>query len=158
MNDPNVIIISGRHEEEIIDYLPAAEDGLIKPGMLIEQVNDGTIGLSWQRNSSATGMPDMWTALPIEQTSEGISSTVPRGGVDVTFARKDNLPAHPLRVGTVFWGLAQSGQTITQGAKYQSNGDGTLKAVADATVARFRAQETLGAINALTRVRFMVIW
>src|SRR5438105_12002954 len=129
LNNPNVVILSGRHEEEIIDYLPCAEDGLVKAGMLIEQVNDATYGLSWRRNSSATGMPDMWVSLPMDIAAKGLEDT---------FALNDNLPAHPLRPGVVFWGLSNSGQTITRGAKYQSNGDGTLKASADATVSRFR--------------------
>lgn len=149
LNPNNVVMLSGRHEEEIIDYLPCAEDGLVKAGMLIEQVNDATIGLAWRRNSSATAMPDMYVSLPMDIAAKGL---------DDTFAYNDNLPAHPLRVGSCFWGLSNSGQTITRGAKYQSNGDGALKAVADATVARFRAQETLGLLTTTTRVRFLVIW
>jgi len=151
-NNPNKILLSTRHEELIVNRYPAGEDGLIKPGHLIEQFNHNTLGMAWQRNSSATNMPQMMVALPMDIVGQGI---------DTPYVLGDNLVAHPLHSGMVFYGILPSGQNITRGDKLQSNGDGNLKAASPVTaaggVAKFIAQETIGPINVPTRVRAMVL-
>lgn len=150
--NPNLVLLSHRDESRIINRYPAGEDAVIVPGMLIEQFNHNTLGLAWRRNSSATNMVDMFIALPMDIATQGINTPYVLG---------DNLVAYPLHNGVVFYPYVPSGQNVTAGDRLQSNGDGTLKAAtsaaASAGVGLFKAQETTGAVNALTRVRTMVV-
>lgn len=150
--NPNLVLLSYRDESKIINALPAGEDAVILPGHTIEQFNHNTLGLAWRRTSSSTNMVDKFIALAMEGLPQKYNTP---------FILGDSLTAYPLTAGVTFMSWLPSGQNVTAGDRLQSNGDGNLKAATAATatanVGLFKAQETVGTVNVLTRVRTMVV-
>ena len=99
--------------------MPAVET--ITPGMLIEMHNDATYGLCWGVHDSANEPAAKCVALDQIEMNKTI---------DETYAAGDLVKAWHMKAGDRFFGIIPSGQNITQGALFQSNGDGKLKAFA----------------------------
>jgi len=161
---PNTIMLAGELSLPLANLIDdkAAYTATIKPGMLVEMVNDAGTA-KWQPHSSAAGQPPMFVAL--EDAIWGadyISSTVGnRGSVDTLYAAGQIVPVAALRTGNKFWGLIPSGQNVNVGDALQSNGDGKLKAATASTAAagvyRFQALESPGAVTVDTRVVVQVV-
>lgn len=161
---PNTIRLAGPADLPSATLLDqyVAKSSTIKPGYLVEMVNDGG-ALKWQEHSSAAGQCPMFVAL--EDAIWGadyISSTVGnRGSVDYLYPAGSIVPVWALRTSFKFWGIIPSGQNVNAGDALQSNGDGKLKAAtattASANVYRFQALDSPGAVTADTRVVVQVI-
>lgn len=162
---PNTIRLAGQMDLPSATLLDqyAALPATIKPGFLVELVNDSGTP-KWQPHSSATSQCPMFVAL--EDSIFGgdqlaASAATNRGSVDYLYAAGEIVPVWALRTGFKFWGLIPSGQNVTVGDALQSNGDGKLKAATASTAAagvyRFQAIETTGAVTVDTRVVVQVV-
>ena len=145
---PNKILLSGA-KEPVENTMPAGVE--IRPGMVIEQYLVSTTA-SWRPHTTATDIPPAYIALEQDELNLG---------VDDVYAINDLVKGHVLAKGDTFWGLLASGQNIQNREFLQSAGDGTLKSAtattAAAGVARFQAQEDIGLVNTLTRVKVQVV-
>lgn len=137
-------------------HLSAPTGTAIIPGMFIELANfSGT--LKYQPVASATNVASAVIA------EEQIELSIPNGlltgttSCDTPYLAGSLVKAWTMRPGDEAWALVGSGVDITIGDRMQQAGGGLLKeATADtaaAGVAQFRALETLGAVNVLTRLR-----
>jgi hypothetical protein len=145
--DPNTIYISG-------PMTPLNEwigTGTITPGFLLE-FYDNSGKNSLRAHSSATEQARCIVAL---------EKSLNNKGVDDTYAANELIYAGEFQRGGVFWGIVQSGETISNAEPLQSAGNGKLKsataATADANVYRFQPMDNLGEVAADTRCRVMVI-
>ena len=117
----------------------------ITPGMLVEYHNDsGT--LKWGVHDSADGAVQAAVALDEPEFQNGLSDN---------YAAGSKVRVGYFRTGDQFYGIVPSGQSITQGAYLQSNGDGKLKALGSGT-GLVVAIETIGTVSADTRCRVEV--
>jgi hypothetical protein len=118
--------------------------------MLVELHDDTTLKV--RANGSATEIAALAVALERNELNKTI---------DDAYAADDVVKFGYLGAGSVFYGLVPSGQSITFGALYQSNGDGKLKAATATTQAamlgRFQSLDDTGAVTADTRLRVQVI-
>jgi hypothetical protein len=134
----------GRGGYTPIDTEPVT--GTPKPGMLVEPYNDGGVK-KWRAHSSAAGtfaekaflLDRMWDNQDIETAYE-----------DGEMALIGIM--HP---GSLVYAIIPSGENVVAGDPLESNGDGKLKEGTTAPVAR--AQETVGAVTADTRIRVEVL-
>lgn len=159
---PNTIRLAGQCDlpsATLLDAHPALP-ATIKPGMLVEGVNDTGV-FKWQPHSSSTGQCPMFVALENSIFGGDQLAATNRGGVDYLYAANEIVPVWVLRTGFKFWAIIPSGQNITVGDALQSNGDGKLKTATASTAAagvyRFQAMETTGAVLVDTRVVVQVV-
>lgn len=154
VNTPNKIALKRFNQWDQIDYMIAGSGTSIIPGHLIEMYKDTDNVLKWRPESSSTSMAQMFVALDFPEMGGAISGGV---SVDTPYVPGDTVHAWGMPLGAGWWGLVASGQTINVGDMLQKAGDGTLKAAtastAAANVAHFIAEETIGAVTALTRCK-----
>lgn len=136
--DPNTIWLGG-HRDQIGDMAAKAE---VTPGHLVERVNTAGVW-QWQKHSTAAG-----SGSPAVATEQSMLNK----GVDDVYAAGDLMEVSIGKSGTNFWMFIPSGQNISYGAKLESAGDGTLRAVSG-SFPLFVALESPGAVTALTRIR-----
>lgn len=151
---PNKIALKRFNQWDQIDYMVAGSGTSIIPGHLIEMYKDTDNVLKWRPHSSSTAIPQMFVALDFPEMGQSVGSAT---SVDSAYVPGDIVHAWGMPLGAGFWGLVASGQTINVGDALQSAGDGTLKAAtastADANVAHFIAEETIGTVTTLTRCK-----
>jgi hypothetical protein len=139
-------IVRLRLQRDPIERSDLAAIETITPGMIIEY-HDNSGALTWGVHDSANGAVQRVVALDQSALNLGLADT---------YAAGDLVRAWYVQTGDQFYGLIPSGQSITQGAYLQSNGDGMLKALASGTGA-FIAAETIGTVAATTRCRIEVV-
>jgi hypothetical protein len=152
--NPNTILLHGGtiHDADHQDGISTHQAGVaITPGMLVEMYTNGT-ELNWRPHASADEQVSTFVAL--DRSENNLT-------IDTAIAIGDTVKVARLSPGDMFYGLIPSGQNISAGAFLQSNGDGKLKAAgattATANVAKFRSEDTTGAVTADTRLRVTVI-
>lgn len=121
------------------------------PGMLLEFYTDGTVK-KLRPHSSAD---EVQTAIIL------LEKLIHNKGIADTYAIGELAYAAHFHPGSLFYGIAVSGQNIQAGEYLQSSGDGKLK-VASATtatagLAKFQSEDTLGLISVDTRIRVSVV-
>jgi hypothetical protein len=123
----------------------------ITPGMICEYYNDSN-KLKIRPHASATEFVTPMVALEQIPFNKGINDAYTIGDLVIL--------AH-LRKGSTFYGIVPSGQNIQPGEPLMSNGDGKLKTANPTTaaggVAQFQSMDNLGAVNADTRCRVLVV-
>jgi len=139
---PNKIWLGGPGTE--IGDTPAGE--AITPGYLIERYNSGTTMLfRKQTTASATAAGSTYAC----------EQSMVNKGVDDGYAINDLVEAVVAGKGANIWAFIASGQTIVNGDRLESAGDGTLrKFTSGLEIAR--ALEAKTAL-ALTRIRVEVV-
>jgi len=154
VNTPNKIALKRFDQWDQVDYMVAGSGTSIIPGHLIEMYKDTDNVLKWRPNSSATAVPQMFVALDFPEMGQTVGNATT---VDTPYVPGDTVHAWGMPLGGGWWGLVGSGQTINVGDPLQAAGDGTLKAAtstaASAGVARFIAEETIGAVTTLSRCK-----
>jgi hypothetical protein len=135
-SDPNTIYLGGGRTQ-VGDLAAAAA---ITPGHLVERDDVGGV-IRWKLASADIAGPP---AVATEQS-------MVNKGVSDAYAAGDLMEVSVLHKGGTAWMFIASGQNISAGDLLGSAGGGTLKS--GATVARFSALETTGAVTVLTRVR-----
>lgn len=147
---PGTVLLSGRDDVTIINDIPIVDTGAL-PGHFVEMFVSGGKS-AWRKVSSAVNMPSKHILLEEDFKNRTLSTPYDSGTAAMVAV---------LEVGMTVWALLPSGQDITVADYLQQNGDGNLKEAtsitAAANVAHYRALETLGAINALTRCRVAVV-
>ncbi len=150
-NPPNTIHLGGQIEK-MNEWSAGVE---ITPGMQIELYTDTSTTpdtMRWRPHSS-----DVNRATNIFALEKMIHNKT----VDDVYAVNELVIAAKFLPGSSVWTCVPSGQDITAGESLQSNGDGWLKVAtaetAAANVAAQKALESLGAVNALTRVRTQIL-
>jgi len=135
---PNTIHLGG--EVTIVADIPAIET--ITPGMLVE-VHDNAGAIAYGVHDSADTPATRAVALEQIMQNKLISDT---------YAAGDLMRVGVMHPGSQFLAIIPSGQTITQGAVLQSNGDGKLKAVGSG----FGAYVAVESVTALADSRIRV--
>lgn len=147
-NAPHTVVLTGRQTMDVIPGRPIVGEGC-KPGMHVEQYNNSGV-LSWRLHSSATAM------LPPYILLEQIANKT----IEEAYENGSEALVGVLSNGQEYYPLVPSGENITMGDYFRSNGAGLLVEAADAdatdNVAKAQALETLGAITVETRCR--TIW
>lgn len=159
---PNTIRLAGQCDivsATLLDQY-AALPATIKPGFLVELVNDSG-ALKWQPHATSTEQCPMFVALENSIFGGDQLAATNRGGVDYLYAAGEIVPVWALRTGFKFWAIIGSGQNVTAGDPMQSAGGGKLKAATATTAAagvyRLQALETTGAVLVDTRVVVQVV-
>ena len=147
-NPPNTIHLGGPIEK-MNEWIASTT---ITPGMQIELYDSGAGKMKWRPHSSATNRASNIFAL---------EKMIHNKTVDDNYTANELVYAAKFLPGSSAWCCVPSGQDITAGESLQSNGDGWLKTAtseaAATNVAAQKALETLGAVNALTRVRIQIL-
>lgn len=121
------------------------------PGMLLEFYTDSTVKKLRPHATAA----DVQTAIIL------LEKSLHNKEITDTYSIGELAYAAHFHKGSTFYGLAVSGQNIQAGEYLQSNGDGKFKVAtattADAGVAKFQAEETIGLIAADTHLRISVV-
>jgi hypothetical protein len=117
--DPRTIWLGG--EAVQVNDIHAGE--AITPGHLIERYDDS--GTPKFRKHTTAGEQCNTFALDMPYLNKG---------VDDAYAAGDLVEAGIGAPGSTFWGLVASGQNLLAGAKLESAGDGTLRALASGTL------------------------
>ena len=122
------------------------------PGMILEFYTDSTT----QKLRPHSSADEVQTAIVL------LEKTLHNEGIDGTYAINELAYAAQMHAGSLFYGIAVSGQNIQAGEYLQSNGDGKLKSASATTAAggkaKFQALDTIGLVAADTRLRVAVVW
>lgn len=133
---PNTIHLGGEKTE--VGDVAAGE--AITPGMLVEQYNDaGT--MKYRKHSTAAGVSHAFA----------LNASMLNKGVDDAYAIGDLMEVGVGHIGSTWWAIIPSGQTIVAGDKLESAGTGKLRAWTNSP-APFKALEAKTAV-ADTRIR-----
>ncbi len=134
--NPNTVYLGGGRTQ--VNDLAAAT--AITPGMLVERDDVGGV-IRWKLASADIA------GAPAVATEQSMSNK----GPDDAYALNDLVEVSILHKGGAAWMFIGSGQNISAGDLLGSAGAGLLKS--GATVARFTALESPGAVLVTTRIR-----
>lgn len=140
-NPPNTIWLGGPRTE--IGDIACSE--ALTPGHLIERFNSsGTMLYKKHATAGAAG------------STYATEQSMINKGVDDAYASGDLVEATIGSKGTNIWALIASGQTIVNGDKLESAGNGTLRIISSG-VEIARALESKTAVVTPTRIRVEVV-